>query len=126
MTKRNTDGDSKQLAENRTKLAEDRTVMANERTFSSWIGAGLGCVGIGLGVEAIFKESEPTWLAKLAATVFMLTAIAVFYAAWRNACHTLARLEAHERTPVSRRQLSQIFFALSSATMLISIILWTL
>jgi len=126
MSCKKTDGDSEELAENRTELAEDRTVMANERTFSSWVGAGLGCVGLGLGVEAIFKEAEPTWIAKLAATVFMLTALAVFYAAWRNACLTLERLQAHERAPVSKSQLSRISLALCIGTALVTAILWTL
>ena len=126
MSSKKTDGDSEELAENRPVLAEDRTIMANERTFSSWTGTGLGCVGIGLGVQAIFKEAEPTWLAKLAATIFMLTAIAFIGAAWRNASGTLARLQDHDASPASRRQLSRISLVLSFSILLVTFILWTL
>ncbi len=126
MSETKTDGDREDLAENRTKLAEDRTLMANERTFSSWNGTGLGCVGIGLGIQAIFKEAEPTWLAKLAATIFMMIAIAFIAAAWRNACGTLERLNDHDASPASRRQLGRITLALSLGIFLATAILWTL
>lgn len=119
-------GNDKDMAENRTALAEDRTIMANERTYSSWTGTGLGCVGIGLGVQAIFKEADPTWLAKLAATVFLAAALAFFFAAWRNACQTLSRLESHEATPASKRQLTRISLGLSVGTLLVTTILWML
>ena len=121
-----TNGDSEDLAENRTAMAEDRTLMANERTYSSWTGTGLGCIGIGLGVQAIFKETDPTWIAKLAATLFMLAALAFFFAAWRNACGTLQRLQEHDAAPASRKQLTRISLALCVGTLLVTLILWTL
>lgn len=118
--------EEQELAEHRTGLAEDRTLMANERTFASWVGAGLGCVGIALGVQAIFKETEPTWAAKLAASVFLATAIIVFFAAWRNARRTLEQLDSHEATPTSRQQFTRIIVILCAATVITGGILWTL
>ncbi|MCB1421996.1 MAG: DUF202 domain-containing protein [Nitratireductor sp.] len=114
------------LAEHRTGLAEDRTLMANERTFSSLVGAGLGCTGVALGIQAIFKETEPTWAAKLAASVFLATAIVIFLAAWRNAHRTLTRLNSHEATPASRQQFTRITIILCVAALLTGGILWTL
>lgn len=119
-------GDSDELSETRTAMAEDRTLMANERTYSSWTGTGLGCLGIGLGVQAIFKETEPTWIAKLGATLFMVAALAFFFAAWSNACGTLQRLQDHDATPASRQQLTRISGILALGTLLVTGILWTL
>ena len=68
-------------SERRTKWAEDRTMMASERTFSSWMGTGLGAIGVAIGLKAVFGAFEPTWAAKLVATIFLVTAIL-----WRR-CH---------------------------------------
>lgn len=120
------ENEEEKLAQHRTRLSEDRTLMANERTFASWVGAGLGCVGIALGIQAIFRETEPTWIAKMAATVFMATAVLVFLSSRLNARRALERLESHEATPVSRKQLDVIVAILCIGALLITAILWTL
>lgn len=116
--------DRTDYAEDRTEWAEDRTVLANERTFAGWMRTGLASVGIGLAVEAIFKEAQPTWLAKSAATVFILIGIFIFIAALRNASKTLSRLNSHASDPVSDGKLKYIvlFFVFGSA--FLGIILW--
>lgn len=55
-------------------MAEDRTSMANERTFSSWMGTGLGAIGM----KAVFGAFEPTWAAKAVASIFIAIAILIF------------------------------------------------
>ena len=72
-------------AEQRTNWAEDRTIMANERTFSSWMGTGLGAIGVAIGLKAVFGAFEPTWAAKAVATIFLVTAVAIFWSAQRQA-----------------------------------------
>lgn len=119
-------GDSEDLAKNRTALAEDRTIMANERTFSSWVGTGLGCIGIGIGIQAIFSAVDPTWLAKFAASIFVLAGLAFFFTAWQNACGTLQRLEDHDAVPASRKLLTRITIVLCFAALLVTYILWTI
>jgi putative membrane protein len=115
-----------ELAEQRTQWAEDRTLMANERSFSSWSGTGLGSLGMGIAVQAIFKATDPTWLAKLAASLFVLIAIAFFYFAWRNASQTLKKLKDHESAPASSRQLGLISAAFSFSSLFVLFLLWTL
>ena len=59
--------------------------MANERTFSSWTGAGMGAVEVAIGLKAVFGAFEPTWAAKAVATIFLVTAILIFWSARRPA-----------------------------------------
>ena len=117
---------SKELAEDRTNWAEDRTILANERTFAGWMRTGLASVGVGLGFQAIFRAVEPTWMAKLAASLFICIGIFVFFAAWRKSSSVLDRLDAHAAAPVARRGIGLIagMFGLGSALLLP--IIWTL
>ena len=79
-------------SESRTKWAEDRTILANERTFSSWMGTGLACVGVAIGLKAVFGDFDPTWVAKSVASMFLGIAIMIYWMAQRQACKTHARL----------------------------------
>lgn len=75
-----------------TELSEDRTLLSNERTFSSWMGTGLACVGVAIGLHAVFGSIDPTWLVKLVASIFLFTALAIYWAAVRQACKIYSRL----------------------------------
>ena len=68
----------KKTSQHRTDMAEDRTSMANERTFSSWMGTGLGAIGVAIGMKAVFGAFEPTWAAKAVASIFIAIAILIF------------------------------------------------
>ena len=68
----------KKTSQHRTDMAEDRTSMANERTFSSWMGTGLGAIGVAIGMKAVFGAFEPTWAAKVVASIFIAIAILIF------------------------------------------------
>lgn len=87
-------------AEDRTDWAEDRTIMANERTFAGWMRTGLAAVGIGLGFNALFGKLEPVWLPKALASIFILVAIAIFFAAQAKATSVAHRLECHKAEPM--------------------------
>lgn len=52
--------------------------MANERTFSSWMGTGLGAIGVAIGMKAVLGAFEPTWAAKAVASIFIAIAILIF------------------------------------------------
>lgn len=90
-----------ELAEDRTDWAEDRTVLANERSFAGSLRTGLGAIGIGLAFQAVFRAAEPTWLAKTAASGFIVIGIIIFIAAKTNSKRMLKRLESHTAEPVS-------------------------
>ena len=68
----------KKTSQHRTDMAEDRTSMANERTFSSWMGMGLGAIGVAIGMKAVFGAFEPTWAAKAVASIFIALGILIF------------------------------------------------
>jgi len=114
------------LAQDRTDWAEDRTVLANERTYAGWMRTGLASVGLGLGFNAIFRATEPTWLAKAVATIFLVIAIFIFWNAWRHACRVRVRLESHAVSPLPKSRLGLItgFFGVGTAAL--GAVLWIL
>ncbi len=113
-----------QLAPDRTDWAEDRTLLANERTFSSWIGAGLGCLGLAAGLQAVFGAIEPTWIAKAAASLFVVIAIYVFQSALLNSRRAKKRMESHVSEPVSDSNLAWIAHLLSAGALFVGLVLW--
>ena len=118
--------DPEDMAEQRTKWAEDRTVMANERTFSSWMGTGLGAIGVAIGLKAVFGAFDPTWAAKLVATIFLITAILIFWAAQRQACRTHQRLSTHDNQAQPSRSFTLLASIMSVAAVATGAILWAL
>ncbi|MEL6959940.1 MAG: DUF202 domain-containing protein [Pseudomonadota bacterium] len=89
-------GQSEEMAKDRTDWAEDRTIMANERTFASWLGGGMGAIGLALAFKAVFGDFEPTWIARAVALIPLLAAIVLFWSARRKACQTIDRLTERE------------------------------
>lgn len=118
--------DREEMAERRTNWAEDRTILANERTFSSWMGTGLGAVGVAIGLKAVFGDFEPTWAAKLVATVFLLVAILIYWTAARHARKTLDRLSDTDAEAVPSKNFRRLAAAMSIATVLTGAVLWGL
>lgn len=114
------------LAAERTDWAEDRTLLANERTLAGWMRTGLGSVGIGVGLHALFRSAEPTWVAKSAATVFLGIAVLIFVVSLRKSREARQRLSAHTAKPVDGHSLTVVAIALSVATVLVAVILWFL
>ena len=116
--------DRTEFAEERTEYAEDRTLMANERTFAGWIRTGLAAVGIGLGFNALFGKMEPAWLPKAIATCFILVGIFVFYAAQRNGCRVVSRLDSHNAQPIRGMNLRAIAAIMGAASVALIAGLW--
>ncbi len=115
-----------QKAEQRTNWAEDRTILANERTFSSWMGTGLGAVGVAIGLKAVFGAFDPTWVAKLVASLFLVTAIVIFWSACRSARATLDRLQDTDANPQPVKNFTRLATIMTAATLGTGIILWLL
>lgn len=111
-------------AKERTDWAEDRTQLANERTFAAWMRTGMACVGVALGLEAIFKEFEPTWIAKMVSSLFVMGGILIFFAASRQAARTHRRLQCHSasKQPLWRIQLLSLLMA--TGALATGIVLW--
>jgi putative membrane protein len=79
----------------KTDLAEDRTLLASERTFAGWIRTALGCIGIAVGFHALFGAVQPRWVPQGIATLFLLLALLIAWAAWRRASRLHTRLSPH-------------------------------
>lgn len=121
----NTDTNASE-SKTRTKWAEDRTILANERTYSSWMGSGLACVGVALGLEAVFGDFDPTWVAKLVASLFLGIAIMIYWMARRQACKTLERLDENDAEALPTRAFTKLATAMTIATLGTGVVLWLL
>lgn len=126
MSKDKSADDRQAMADQRTKWAEDRTIMANERTFSSWMGTGLGAIGVAIGLKAVFGAFEPTWAAKLVATIFILAAIAIFWSARHQALKTFNRLNDNDAEAQPSRSYTFLAVTMSIASIATGAILWSL
>ena len=118
--------DKQGLAEDRTDWAEDRTLLANERTFAGWMRTGLASCGIGLGFHAIFGKTDPVWLAKSGATLFVAIALVIFYGAHRAATRLHERLDSHAAEPVERGNLRLLAGLFSTGAVVMCAVLWML
>jgi len=118
--------DDTEMAKARTDWAEDRTIMANERTFSSWMGTGLGAIGVAIGLKAVFGAFEPTWAAKAVASLFLIAAIGIFWAARRQACKTLSRLRESDVEATPTRNFTLLAAVMTAAAVATGAILWSL
>lgn len=114
------------LAQKRTRWAEDRTIMANERTFSSWMGTGLGAIAVAIGMKAVFGAFEPTWIAKLLASFFILIAVVIFWSARRQAIKTFERLHDNDAEATPSRQYTFLAAMMTIASVATGAVLWTL
>lgn len=111
-------------SDSRTRWAEDRTILSNERTFSSWMGMGLGSIGVAIGLQAVFGAVTPTWAAKAVATLFLAISIVIFFNAQRQACRTLKRLSDNDVEAQSPRNFQRLALAFCVATVGTGIVLW--
>ncbi len=118
--------DSNELAEDRTDWAEDRTILANERTFAGWMRTGMASLALAVGLNAVFQESEPTWLPKLVSTLFVAVAIFIFWAAQNSAVKTCMRLDEHQTDPQPVRRVRMLAAVFAFAAVCVGGVLWAL
>lgn len=127
MEQGNQDQDKKtDWAEWRTEWAEDRTVLANERTFAGWMRTGMAAIAIAIGLRAVFNAAEPTWVPKAVATLFIVAALIIFYAAWRNSCKALNRLDSHDTEEQNSGMFGLLASVFSVGAVAVCCVLWTL
>ena len=117
---------SNKLAENRTDWAEDRTILANERTFAGWMRTGMASLAVAVGLKAVFGAFDPTWAAKSVATVFVITAVYIFWAAQDAACATLHRLNDNEAHAQPARRMKTLALIFACGSIAVGGILWML
>lgn len=113
-------------AEDRTDWAEDRTILANERTFAGWLRTGMAAVAVAIGLRAVFRDADATWLPKGVATVFILAALVVFWSARRNAVKAQRRLNAHKAEIQTTRVFTLVAVTLSVGAVATGVVLWSL
>ncbi|WP_425408048.1 YidH family protein [Hyphococcus sp.] len=101
-------------------------MLANERTYAGWMRTGLASAGLGLGFNAIFRATEPTWLAKVVASVFIALSMFIFWSAWRQAAKIRGRLDSHKSSPLPKSRLGFMtgFFIFGSFSL--GVVLWIL
>lgn len=100
--------------------------MAAERTFSSWMGTGLGAIGVAIGMKAVFGAFEPTWAAKLVASIFLLVAILLFWSARNQACKTRTRLRENDVQAQSDTSFTLLAALMTIGAVATGAILWSL
>tara|TARA_R110002049_G_scaffold44333_3_gene129910 strand:+ start:159046 stop:159408 length:363 start_codon:yes stop_codon:yes gene_type:complete len=118
--------DKNDLAESRTNWAEDRTILANERTFAGWMRTGMAALAVAVGLKAVFGDFEPTWAAKAVASIFVVAAVYIFWAAHDTATKTLERLEDHHANAQPNSRMKTLAVIFSAASVAVGAILWML
>ena len=115
-----------ELAKDRTDWAEDRTILANERTFAGWMRTGMACVGVALGLKAVFRDFEPTWIAKATASIFIAASILIFVSAYLQSAKTSQRMDSHDADKQSSRYTGFITAIMIMGACATGLILWFL
>lgn len=113
-------------SERRTDWAEDRTILANERTFASQMRTGMACVGLALGLKAVFSSTDHPLIAKGVAELFIITAILIFASAAARGFKAQKRINDHDTTSQSHIGMIITAIALTAGAMAAGVILWLL
>lgn len=113
-------------SEQRTDWAEDRTILANERTFASWMRTGMACVGVALGLKAVFGSTNHPLIAKAVAELFIITAVIIFGSAARRGYLAQRRIDDHDTTAKSHIGMIITSTSLAIGAVASGIILWLL
>ncbi|SMC10463.1 hypothetical protein ROA7745_00270 [Roseovarius aestuarii] len=118
--------DCGKIADRRTEWAEDRTVLANARTFAAWMRTGMACLGVALGLKAVFGATEYPMIAKAVAELFVICAVLIFWAAVRRSRTAQKRLENHDTETQSHRNMAFTAFILTLGSIATGGLLWLL
>lgn len=117
---------SQSSAAQRTDWAEDRTILANERTFASWMRTGMACIGVALGLKAVFGSTDYPLIAKAVAELFVLSAVVIFGSATRRCYRAQQRIDDHDTNAQSHRSMVLIAASLTVGAIATGVILWLL
>lgn len=86
----------------------------------------MASLGIAIGLSAVFKEAEPTWVAKSVAMIFVVIALIIFQMARRAACKVQSRLDSHRAEPPGTGGIAMITTVFSIGAVATGAILWWL
>ncbi|MAT13652.1 MAG: hypothetical protein CMJ46_00050 [Planctomyces sp.] len=89
-----------ELARERTEAAVHRTFLSEQRTYSAWIRTGLASTATGFAIAKLMAESNPDWLTKSLATVFILAGALMFLLAFSAYRDAIRRLEEKPKASV--------------------------
>ena len=120
------DKENEGKSEQRTKWAEDRTILANERTFASWMRTGMACIGVALGLKAVFSATNHPLIAKGVAELFVLTAVFIFASAARRSYQAQKRISDHDTSAISHKTMVITSCAMALGAVATGVILWLL
>jgi putative membrane protein len=84
----------------------------------------MASAALGLGFHAVVRSFEPTWLAKVGASLFLLIAIGILYLAHVNAGRVGKRLDTHGVEALKKSRIRTIAIALSIACFAVLVIIW--
>jgi putative membrane protein len=70
------------FSETRTESAFHRTLLAEQRTYSAWVRTGLASSATGFGIARLMAETEPTWLVRCLAILFIIAGACMFLLAF--------------------------------------------
>ena len=101
-------------------------MLANERTFASWMRTGMACVGVALGLKAVFGATDHPIAAKIVAELFIVTAIIIFASAVRRGYLAQKRIDDHDTTAQSHIGMIVTAISLTTGAIAAGIILWLL
>ncbi len=101
-------------------------MLAAERTFAGWVRTGLTIIVLAIGLQALFRAAEPTWLPKAIASLFLITAILIFAAAWREAIISHRNFTNHGCTVQPIWRVSLLCALLIVGTTGTGLVLWLL
>ncbi|KIN62405.1 DNA polymerase III subunits gamma and tau [Sulfitobacter noctilucicola] len=86
----------------------------------------MASVAVAVGLRAVFGEFEPTWAAKAVASIFIITAVYIFWAAQSSACQTLSRLNENEAYAQPLKRIRSLALVFSFGALSVGAILWAL
>lgn len=118
--------DTNTLEEQRTDWAEDRTNLANERTFASWMRTGMACIGVALGLKAVFGATDHPWMAKSVAELFIIASVVIFASAARRSYLAQQRIDEHDTKTQSHVGMIITSTSLGFGAVAAGVILWLL
>ncbi len=96
------------------------------RTFAGWSRTALACIGVGLGFQAIFRSVEPTWVAKLIASLIILLGVYIIWRAERRASALPDHNKGNEVSLMKPANFLVLAISITAAAALLILAIWFL
>lgn len=98
-------------------------MLAAERTFSGWVRTALAAAGVAIGLHAVFGPFQPTWVPKLAATVFLSAAQLILVGSWLQNLKSRRRLSSEVARLQPRARMGLLVSLLTIGNLAIAVVL---